>query len=108
MQGTKIQKISIENMEFLNFTKSTNFETHHVSKVYYCKYGMPLAHDIIDALSTNQFLLLLIPIWLTLSSYYFCILNVKNIFATQPKIYFTNTLTLVGVYPVIKMLITNN
>ena len=87
-------------MDLINQTEISIQNRFFVSKDYNCKYGMPLTSEIFQGFSNSRSLLILIPIFLTLSSYFFCVVNVKNILATQPKAFVTKSLTMIGVYPV--------
>ena len=87
-------------MDSSNKTQISIQDAFYLSKDYNCKYGMPLVSEIFQGFTNNRSFLILIPIFLTLSSYYFCVNNVRNILATQPKAFVTKSLTMIGVYPV--------
>ena len=87
-------------MELANKTGILAQDPFYVSKEYICKYGMPFTYEIFQGFTSNISFLILIPIFLTLSSYFFCVINVRNILKTQPKAFVTKSLTMIGVYPV--------
>lgn len=87
-------------MAFSNKSLISNQNLFYVSKEYNCKYGMPLTSELFEGFSNNRSFLILIPILLTLSSFFFCTKTVRIIKTTQPKAFVTKSLIMVGVYPV--------